>query len=79
MGVLGPQKSIDEILGGRIRQLRETSGLSLDVLAQAAKIPVSDYAMGEQGLRRFSAAETLAIARRLGVELAELLSVLKSE
>ncbi|WP_092862612.1 helix-turn-helix domain-containing protein [Hyphomicrobium facile] len=75
----GPQKSIDEILGARIRELRTEARLSLEEVAKSAKMSVSDYSMGEQGLRRFSAAETLDIARSLGIELTELLSVLKKD
>ncbi len=75
----GPEKSIDEILGERIRELRIASKLSPDQVAKAATMTVSDYWMGEQGIRRFSAAETFEIARSLGIELSDLVSALKKK
>ena len=75
----GPEQSIDEILGERIRELRTASHLSIDDVSKSAKMSASDYEMGERGKRRFSAIEAFDIARTLGVELSELLSVLKRD
>ena len=69
----GPEADDAAALGGRIRELRKRSGLTLDSVADAAQISASLLSRVERGAAQPSLPTLRTIARALGVPIAALL------
>lgn len=67
------------IIGARIKECRETAGLTREQVASAAGMPLPDYARLEQGHGPFAAGRVLAIAEALGVTIGLFLGPLNVE
>jgi transcriptional regulator with XRE-family HTH domain len=76
MGPRKPASDVDEAIGKRISSLRTSSNLSAEEVASSAGMRVQDYSEGERGERRFHAIELHRIAKTLGVDLGQIVSVL---
>jgi transcriptional regulator with XRE-family HTH domain len=69
-------KKIDAAIGNRIRAFRVSSGHTTHAMASAVEMPLNEYTRGEQGERRFSAAELFAFSQVLGIGLVDIVSAL---
>ena len=74
MGHVNNTRSLSEVLGSRIREIRQGRGLSQAAVAAASKIHNSDLCRIEKGKgpRSLGIERIRAITVALGVELAEL-------
>ena len=53
--------------------------MTIEEVATAAEMSVSDYSEGERGARRFHAIELFNIARTLGVDMTDIVTALRDE
>jgi hypothetical protein len=74
--VVENEKSLDEIIGKRVRELRVAAKGNAEKVAYSADMKLEDYEAGERGERRFSALELYYIAQRLDVRITDLVSAL---
>lgn len=68
-----PDLSLDQRVRGRLRQLRTERGLTLQQVAEAAKLDVSTLSRLEAGKRRLAIDHLPGLATALGVTVDELL------
>jgi transcriptional regulator with XRE-family HTH domain len=69
----GEREAASRAFGERMRQLREREGLTQDALAHRSRLHSSNVARLERGAREPRLTTMMAVARGLGMSLAELL------
>ena len=63
--------TIDQRIGLRVRQLRDTARLSQRDAASTCALSLNDYRAGEAGTRRFTTQELFRLCDELGVSLSD--------
>jgi transcriptional regulator with XRE-family HTH domain len=69
-----PDRDLDQRIRGRLRQLRTDRGLTLQQVAEAARLDVSTLSRLESGKRRLAVDHLPGIAAALGVTIDDLLA-----
>jgi transcriptional regulator with XRE-family HTH domain len=69
-----PDRDLDQRIRGRLRQLRTDRGLTLQQVADAARLDVSTLSRLESGKRRLAVDHLPGIAAALGVSIDDLLA-----
>jgi transcriptional regulator with XRE-family HTH domain len=69
-----PDRDLDQRIRGRLRQLRTDRGLTLQQVAEAARLDVSTLSRLESGKRRLAVDHLPGIAAALGVSIDDLLA-----